>query len=150
MSVRYSFSLLVFTFHSLFPPSFLSPFLLWPSYCYDAFTFFFASLPCISLFPLSSEGYVKVGNKGGDSYTASVVTVPSVCPETGGRMKVYHYWLLGFWDFLGLFGSFWFICAQFYECLLVQYGMSQYRVKVIIRIKFKSNEYYVKRKREYL
>lgn len=34
------------------------------------------------------EGYVKVGNKGGDSYTASVVTAPSVCPETGGRMKV--------------------------------------------------------------
>jgi hypothetical protein len=34
------------------------------------------------------KGYVKVGNKGGDSYTASVVTAPSVCPETGGRMKV--------------------------------------------------------------
>ena len=29
-----------------------------------------------------------MGNKGGDSYTASVVTAPSVCPETGGRMKV--------------------------------------------------------------
>ena len=34
------------------------------------------------------SGYVKSGSKGGDSYTASVVTAPSVCPETGGRMKV--------------------------------------------------------------
>ena len=29
-------------------------------------------------FHTSSVGYVKVGNKGGDSYTASVVTIPSV------------------------------------------------------------------------
>ena len=58
--------------------------------------FFCFTPPVCTFLPLfftyyTSKGYVKVGNKGGDSYTASVVTAPSVCPETGGRMKVQHY-----------------------------------------------------------
>jgi hypothetical protein len=42
---------------------------------------------CIYMYTPHS-GIMKTGKNGGDSYSAAIVTVPSVCQETGGKMKV--------------------------------------------------------------
>ena len=45
------------------------------------------STQCPSFY-LQPMGQIKTGKQGGDSFSAAIVTVPTTCPETGGRMKI--------------------------------------------------------------